>query len=282
MTNAEYINRTTEVESKIPKGPPQSREYAKKTARFFTRMSAQILGRRLNQGASVLDFGCGIGYLVDALVGTGMDAAGVDILEYWGKDSHLIGEEVWAPSGELRSRLHLVSAQDNILPFADSSFDLVVSDQVLEHVFDLRPAFAEQARVLKPGGIAIHRMPKSYNLMEPHTKLPLTVLNRSRAYLTLCALLGARNARQQAMSWRETVESNVAIFATTHYLSKRAILEAAASLPAKAYFADHLAISESRVGILYQRFSQFGLGELVKPLLSAVCMNWLLVLEKRA
>jgi SAM-dependent methyltransferase len=43
------------------------------------------------------------------------------------------------------------------LPFEDSSFDAVVSDQVLEHVEgDPRRAVAESLRVLKPGGICIH------------------------------------------------------------------------------------------------------------------------------
>jgi SAM-dependent methyltransferase len=43
------------------------------------------------------------------------------------------------------------------LPFKDSSFDVVVSDQVLEHVeADPRRAVAESLRVVKPGGICVH------------------------------------------------------------------------------------------------------------------------------
>lgn len=43
------------------------------------------------------------------------------------------------------------------LPFADSEFDYVVSDQVLEHVEgDPQQAINESWRVLKPGGLAIH------------------------------------------------------------------------------------------------------------------------------
>ncbi len=43
------------------------------------------------------------------------------------------------------------------LQFEDNSFDLVVSDQVLEHVAgDPFTAIKESYRVLKPGGIAIH------------------------------------------------------------------------------------------------------------------------------
>jgi SAM-dependent methyltransferase len=43
------------------------------------------------------------------------------------------------------------------LPFLDSSFDYVVSDQILEHVEgDPQRAIDETLRVLKPGGLAIH------------------------------------------------------------------------------------------------------------------------------
>jgi SAM-dependent methyltransferase len=43
------------------------------------------------------------------------------------------------------------------LPYPDSSFDYVVSDQVLEHVEgDPQRAIDETLRVLRPGGLAIH------------------------------------------------------------------------------------------------------------------------------
>jgi demethylmenaquinone methyltransferase/2-methoxy-6-polyprenyl-1,4-benzoquinol methylase len=38
------------------------------------------------------------------------------------------------------------------LPYADSSFDRITMSYALRHVVDLRPLFAEFARVLKPGG----------------------------------------------------------------------------------------------------------------------------------
>lgn len=43
--------------------------------------------------------------------------------------------------------------------FPDNSFDIVISLDVLEHVFDPAKAHAEIYRTLKPGGIAIHTFP---------------------------------------------------------------------------------------------------------------------------
>ena len=45
------------------------------------------------------------------------------------------------------------------MTFADESFDLFVSQDVMEHVFDPQRAFREIARVLKPGGAHIFTVP---------------------------------------------------------------------------------------------------------------------------
>jgi SAM-dependent methyltransferase len=47
-----------------------------------------------------------------------------------------------------------VDMQD--LPFQEAEFDVVISDQVLEHLPDPRKAVQESFRVLRIGGIAIH------------------------------------------------------------------------------------------------------------------------------
>jgi len=45
------------------------------------------------------------------------------------------------------------------LSFADDCFDLVVSQDVFEHIADPRKAFAEVSRVLKPGGSHVFTIP---------------------------------------------------------------------------------------------------------------------------
>lgn len=48
------------------------------------------------------------------------------------------------------------------LTFADESFDLIISSDVMEHLFDIRAAFAETLRVLKPGGIHLFSIPNDF------------------------------------------------------------------------------------------------------------------------
>ena len=50
------------------------------------RFATAGLGLRLSPGATILDFGCGIGSSVRALLAQGYDAYGVDVLEYWDHD----------------------------------------------------------------------------------------------------------------------------------------------------------------------------------------------------
>jgi SAM-dependent methyltransferase len=63
-----------------------------------------------------------------------------------------------------------------VLPFPSGTFDVVVSNHVIEHVGDLE----EQGRhlrairsVLKPDGVAYLGMPSRWSLVEPHFRLPM-------------------------------------------------------------------------------------------------------------
>ena len=62
---------------------------------------------------------------------------------------------------------------DGSWPFGDAEFDIVVSNQVGEHVVDLETFCAENARVLRPGGFGVHAFPLKHILLEPHMRMPL-------------------------------------------------------------------------------------------------------------
>jgi ubiquinone/menaquinone biosynthesis C-methylase UbiE len=55
-------------------------------------------------------------------------------------------------AGRLGLEVGTAAAEAETLPFADESFDLVFGHAVLHHIPDLRRAFSEFARVLRPGG----------------------------------------------------------------------------------------------------------------------------------
>lgn len=68
-----------------------------------------------------------------------------------------------APGAEVEG----VRSEDlTALTFADESFDLIVSSDVMEHVFDYPRAFRELHRVLRPGGLHVCTIPLAWPLPE--------------------------------------------------------------------------------------------------------------------
>jgi SAM-dependent methyltransferase len=61
---------------------------------------------------------------------------------------------------------------EGMIPFPDESFDLVTSNQVLEHVEDLDVVVSEMKRVLKPGGQVLSLFPNSGIWREGHCGVP--------------------------------------------------------------------------------------------------------------
>jgi SAM-dependent methyltransferase len=71
-------------------------------------------------------------------------------------------------------RFHVVG--DVMLPFQDETFDVVVTNHVIEHVGDDRQQNAhltEIHRVLKPDGVVYLAVPNRWMLVEPHYRVPL-------------------------------------------------------------------------------------------------------------
>lgn len=114
----------------------------------------------------VLDFGCGDGELVEVLRANGHDAFGADIF-YAGADFDHPRLERYLDEGVIR-----VIGSDGHLPFPDGWFDLIVSDQVLEHVEDLAAVVSELARVLRPDGTMYHHFPTLETWRDGHSGVP--------------------------------------------------------------------------------------------------------------
>lgn len=92
----------------------------------------------------MLEVGAGRGHLTKRLRDWGVDAIGIDA-------------NPRAPEVAVSDRvLHMLGEN---LAFEDRSFDKIVSVHAIEHIPDIEGAFAEMARVLKPGGKALFVYP---------------------------------------------------------------------------------------------------------------------------
>jgi len=125
------------------------------------------------EGADVLDIGCGDAGAIIAFAERGARCAGIECF-----DTSL-------ERGRLRAADHGVTVDlrkgvAESIPYPDSSFDLVMLDNVLEHVNDRPLTLREIRRVLKPGGLLYMVTPKPLSLYslwnDPHYDLAGLVL----------------------------------------------------------------------------------------------------------
>ena len=117
----------------------------------------------------VLDWGCGRGRLVLSLRQQGYQCFGVDPDPEPVANAHRWFYE----QGQDASTTLQPIAANGAVPFGDDEFDIVVSDQVLEHVADLQTVATEIARISRNEGIGLHCYPAHHGLMESHLGMPL-------------------------------------------------------------------------------------------------------------
>jgi 2-polyprenyl-6-hydroxyphenyl methylase / 3-demethylubiquinone-9 3-methyltransferase len=108
-------------------------------------------------GVSVLDIGCGGGFLANALAKAGHDVVGVDLSEQ--------SLEV-ARRYDASGRARYLSMDAHALAFPDAAFRVVCAMDFLEHTDRPADVVREAARVLAPGGLfffhTFNRNPLSY------------------------------------------------------------------------------------------------------------------------
>jgi SAM-dependent methyltransferase len=105
--------------------------------------------------ARILDAGCGVGMYTDQFRQFSAQVTGVEI------------DPAAAAQAGARAP-GIVIAPAEALPFADHSFDIVFSHEVIEHVADDRCAAAEMVRVLAPGGRLVLFCPNRLYPFETH------------------------------------------------------------------------------------------------------------------
>ncbi len=130
----------------------------------------------------VLDAGCGQGVLtaklqevLPLLTGKMVEVYGLDVNDSYVQKSGFISKAEEALShvagSEGNQRIHLISSQA-MWPFDDGFFDVVLSNQVLEHVRDIDLFIGEIARVMKPDGVSLHLFPLKQCVIEGHLGIP--------------------------------------------------------------------------------------------------------------
>jgi ubiquinone/menaquinone biosynthesis C-methylase UbiE len=110
----------------------------------------------------ILEIGCGSGVISATLheMGRpGLEVHAVDVVDSRSETSGYAFQLV--PGTEL--------------PFEDSSFDIVISNHVIEHVGpepDQLKHLSEIRRILTPDGVSYLAVPNKWRLIEPHFRLP--------------------------------------------------------------------------------------------------------------
>ena len=138
------------------------------TVAFYARV--QSLAR---PNSIVVDFGCGRGAYADDPIPFRRD-----LRIFKGKVCRVIGLDA-SQAGAHNPYLDSFSQlEGNRWPLEDGSADLVVCDNVLEHLPDPPAFFAEAHRVLRPGGVLCIRTPNRWNYIALLSRL---IPNRSHA-----------------------------------------------------------------------------------------------------
>lgn len=111
------------------------------------------------QGKRVLEIACGRGGFATALAARGGIVSGADFSE----TALRIASAKYSP--RVNSHLDLTQADAENLPYADGSFDIVISCETIEHLPDPIKALREMARVCRPRGFLYLTTPNYFNAM---------------------------------------------------------------------------------------------------------------------
>ncbi|WP_379969683.1 class I SAM-dependent methyltransferase [Ectobacillus sp. sgz5001026] len=99
----------------------------------------------LKPGEQALDIGCGTGIYSLLLALHGLEVTGIDI------SSEML-QRAKEKAEKQKQSIHFMEGDIHNLPFEDNTFDLVISNLVLEFVDSPNDVIAEGMRVLKPEG----------------------------------------------------------------------------------------------------------------------------------
>jgi SAM-dependent methyltransferase len=107
------------------------------------------------ENARVLENGCGVGVYIPKLRRFTPQVHGLDF-------------EFERAAAAARAAANVICAAGEHLPYAEAVFDVILSNEVIEHVQDDRAALCEMARALRPGGRLVLFCPNRWYPVEQH------------------------------------------------------------------------------------------------------------------
>ena len=135
----------------------------------------------------VLDIGTGSGAIASELSKISKSVSSVDVC-----DERLI-----------RNNYKFIEVKGARLPFKDETFDIVISNHVVEHIPLQDIHMREVYRVLKKGGIAYLATPNKYWVLEPHFYVPFLSMLPRRLSSIIVRLLKGREWDIYPLSYKD-------------------------------------------------------------------------------
>lgn len=182
---------------------------------------AQWAATHASEGVRILDYGCGCGAIVEKIREKGLEAYGCDMFYEGGDYSAHVASKLL--DGGIIRRM-----DGDRIPFEDRSFDLIINNQVLEHVRDLEIVLIEMNRVLKPGGKILSLFPDHGVWHEGHSGIPFLhwfpKSSKSRVfYAFILRCLGFGYHKLDKSNWQWSKDFCEWLDNWTYYRSRSAI-----------------------------------------------------------
>lgn len=229
---------------------------------IFAVLATEIQKDGHKNEINIVDMGCGNGKLISFLQDNlskkfpevSIFIQGFDVSDSSVQNSTFFSETILhlkntCPSIEWENRLSQISSNEN-LPYKDNSIDYVISNQVMEHVFDPKHTIGEVSRILKQGGKSIHLFPIKRYWFEGHLFLFFIHRIYNYDYLLLCIKVLSLMRLGKFGTHKKIFNSNLTDFSeshadymifNTHYLSKSELLGVCkkASLRSSFRYTEH-------------------------------------------
>jgi SAM-dependent methyltransferase len=143
-----------------------------------------MIDRELNYGRNLIEKflrkSNGSEFIIDLGAGSGQD---LQIAKNIYPNANLHAIEVYEPYRSILKNkgffVHSINIEKDIFPFADKSVDIIIANQILEHLKEIFWVFHQATRILKKGGSFIIGVP---NIAALHNRL-LLLLGRQPSQL---------------------------------------------------------------------------------------------------